>query len=232
MKNPEKTKNKITRRPKTILIFSVSIICLTLILSACTCPKLSYTGKYALDIITFKNTHVRATDNPAWAQKIELTGLPNLHKVSDGFYRGAQPTKEGMKELKKMGVKTIINFRSDHSDLDELKNTEIRYEEIRMEASKPQKDDIVQFLKIVSDSNTSPVFVHCLHGSDRTGMMCAIYRIFIQDWNKEDAIEEMTKGGYGFHSIWTNLADFIRELNIEEIKQKAELTEIPNKNAI
>ncbi len=230
MNKPEKIKNKISRRPKTVLLFSISIVCLVLILSACTCPKLSYTGKYALDIITLKNTHVRTADNPAWAKKMDLPGLDNLHKVSDSLYRGAQPTEEGMKELKKLGIKTIVNFRSDHSDMDEIKSIEFHYEEIRMTASKPQIDDVVRFLHIVSDSNGSPVFIHCQHGSDRTGMMCAIYRIFIQDWSKEDAIEEMTEGGYGFHSIWTNLADFIRELNVEEIKQKTDPTVILGKD--
>lgn len=39
------------------------------------------------------------------------------------------------------------------------------------------------------------------HGSDRTGTMCALYRIAVQGWSKEDAIREMTAGGFGFHRI-------------------------------
>jgi protein tyrosine/serine phosphatase len=213
------------KKQKTILMYSIIIVSLALILSACKCPSLTYTGKYALDIITLKNTHVRTIDNPAWANKMDLDGLPNLHKVSDMLYRGAQPTAEGIKELDKLGIKTIVNLRSDHSDLDDMKNSGIHYEEIRMTASNPKTDYVIRFLKIISDSNNAPVFVHCRQGADRTGMICAIYRIFFQGWNKEDAIEEMTEGGYGFHSIWTNLADFIRALNIEEIKQKAGLKE-------
>ena len=55
------------------------------------------------------------------------------------------------------------------------------------------------------------VLVHCQHGADRTGTMCALYRILRQDWKVEDAITEMKDGGYGYHSIWFHLPRFIRK---------------------
>jgi hypothetical protein len=54
--------------------------------------------------------------------------------------------------------------------------------------------------------------------------MCAIYRIAVEGWNKSQAIEEMTKGGFGFHSIWMNLVDFIQNLDIDKIKNTAGLS--------
>jgi protein tyrosine/serine phosphatase len=83
--------------------------------------------------------------------------------------------------------------------------------------------DVIRFLQIVTDSNCTPVFVHCQHGADRTGTMCAIYRIAVQGWSKDNAIEEMTKGGFDFHSIWKNLPNYIRKLDVEEIKRNAGL---------
>jgi len=53
--------------------------------------------------------------------------------------------------------------------------------------------------------------------------MCTIYRIAVQGWSKEEAIEEMAKGGFGFHSIWQNLPDYVRKLDAQEIKQKSGL---------
>ena len=47
---------------------------------------------------------------------MDRPGLPNLHQVSDTLYRGAQPTVEGMGELKKLGVKTVISLRAHHND--------------------------------------------------------------------------------------------------------------------
>ena len=191
-----------------------------IILLACKCPEINQFGSFILDTIQPGNSSIRVIDNPNWAQKLYLPGLPNLHKVSDDLYRGAQPTAEGMKELEKLGIKTIINLRSLHSDRDEMEDVNLTYEHIRMTTLDPDMDDIIRFLKIITDSNSTPVFVHCQHGADRTGTMCAIYRIIIQGWSREDAVEEMTKGGYGFHTIWDNLADYIRELDIEEIKNR------------
>ena len=225
MNNPEKSKEKITRRtrPKTIRLFSVIFICLILFFSACKCPQVNYIGRYALDTIQGKDPYIRTTDNPDWAIKLDVSGLSNLHKVSESLYRGAQPGKEGIQELKKLGIKTVINLRSDQSDEKMLKDSGIVYKAIPMAASDPKVEDVITFLNIISDSNSAPVFIHCRYGADRTGLMCAVYRIFVQGWSKENAIEEMTKGGYGFHSIWLNLADFIRKMNVNEIKQKAGL---------
>jgi hypothetical protein len=51
--------------------------------------------------------------------------------------------------------------------------------------------------------------------------MCAIYRIAVQGWSKDEAIEEMTKGNFGFHEVWDNLLEYIRGLDIEKIRQQA-----------
>ncbi len=126
-----------------------------------------------------------------------------------------------MRQLEKMGIKTIVNLRAFHSDRDEIRDAKFNYEHIYMTPWHPEEKEIVRFLKIVTDANLTPVFVHCQHGSDRTGTMCAIYRIAVQDWSKDKAIEEMTKGDYGFHEIWGNLPDYIRKLDIEKIKQQA-----------
>ena len=163
----------------------------------------------------------KAPRNPKWAVPLEKPGLPNLNKVSDQLYRGAQPTAEGMKELKNMGVKTVVNLRSFHSDRDEIGLTGLAYEHIYMKAWHAEEKEVVRFLQIVSDSSRTPVFVHCHYGADRTGTMCAIYRIAIQGWTKDDALKEMKEGGYGFHPIWKNLVTYIKELDIEKIKKKA-----------
>ena len=55
--------------------------------------------------------------------------------------------------------------------------------------------------------------------------MCAIYRIATEGWSKDEAIEEMTKGGFGYHSIWKNLVDYVRELDVDKIKRIAGLNE-------
>jgi protein tyrosine phosphatase (PTP) superfamily phosphohydrolase (DUF442 family) len=126
-----------------------------------------------------------------------------------------------MKNLKMMGIETVVNLRSFHSDRDEIGDTGLGYEHIYMKAWHPEEEEIVRFLQIVTNPKRTPVLVHCLHGADRTGTMSAVYRIAIQGWTKDEAIEEMAEGGFGFHGIFKNLLSWIEELDIEKIKNEA-----------
>ena len=156
-----------------------------------------------------------------WAQPVNLAGVPNLYRVSDALYRGDQPSPLGMENLKKFGLKTILNLRSFHSDRDEIGETGLAYEHIYMKAWHPEEEDAVRFLKMVNDPKRAPVLVHCQWGADRTGTMIAVYRIAVQGWSKAEAIREMTEGGFGFHQTWSNLPKWIRELNIDRLKRQA-----------
>jgi protein tyrosine phosphatase (PTP) superfamily phosphohydrolase (DUF442 family) len=159
------------------------------------------------------------SDRPgAWAVAVEKAGCGNLHKVSDVLYRGEQPTVEGFKELEKMGVKTVLNLRSLHSDRDELEGVSLGYEHVRMEAWEPELEEVREALEIMTDETKQPVFVHCLHGADRTGTVVAAYRVAVEGWNKEEAIKEMREGGFGFHEMWKGLPKFIRELDVAKLK--------------
>jgi protein tyrosine phosphatase (PTP) superfamily phosphohydrolase (DUF442 family) len=185
---------------------------------------------YGQEILSLFVSHERDTkaelaSEREWAERLELPGVENLHKVSDFLYRGAQPTKEGMQQLKKLGIKTIVSLRSLHSDRDEIGDTGLSYEHIFMNTWHAEDEDVTRFLKIVTDPNRTPVFVHCQRGADRTGTMCAIYRVAVQNWGKDEAIEEMVKGGFGFLTRWQNLIDYIRELDIEKIKRSAGFNE-------
>lgn len=126
-----------------------------------------------------------------------------------------------MQNLKQKGIVTVVNLRSFHSDRDEIGETALGYEHIYMKAWHPERKEAVRFLQIVTNPKRTPVLVHCQHGADRTGTMCALYRIAVQGWTKEEAIREMTEGGFGFHGVWKNLPSWIRELDVESIKKDA-----------
>lgn len=145
-----------------------------------------------------------------WAVSMEREGLPNFHKVSDVLYRGGQPEKQGMEELKKMGIKTIVNLRTSDLDQELMAGYEFNYYHLPMNAFLPIKEKFSRFLEIVSDPALQPVFIHCKHGADRTGAAVALYRIRVQGWTYEDAIAEMVNGGFHFHRIHGHLKGFIK----------------------
>jgi protein tyrosine/serine phosphatase len=126
-----------------------------------------------------------------------------------------------MQNLKQMGIKTFVNLRWLHSDRRKIGQLEAEYKHIHMQAWHPEEHDVVEFLQIVTNPKRTPVLVHCQHGADRTGTTVAVYRIAVQGWSKEEAIREMTQGGFGFHQTWSNLPKWIQKLNIEKIKRQA-----------
>ncbi len=42
----------------------------------------------------------------------------------------------------------------------------------------------------------SPMFIHCEHGVDRTGLLIALYRVIHQGWTRQDANREWVRNGH------------------------------------
>lgn len=181
--------------------------------------------RYMVPALLLLTLLLSASDQPvtprleSWARPIVLEGVPNLHQVSDILYRSAQPTATGMKNLRKMGISTVISLRAGHSDRNLVKGSGLVLEEIPMRAWHISVKQALRFLRIVTDPRRQPVLIHCQHGADRTGVMCGVYRTVVQGWHREDAVREMTEGGFGFHSIWRNLPAWLRKLNVTRLRR-------------
>lgn len=166
---------------------------------------------------------VARKDEWPWARKLTRPGLANLHQLSADLYRGAQPDPKetGFAELKKLGVKTIINLRSLHGESDEVDEAGLQYEHIFFNPLlAPDDKEVLAFLRIATDTGRTPVFVHCKHGADRTGTMCAAYRVVVQGWPKEEAVREMKDGGFNFHAkYYESYAKYILNLDVEKVRR-------------
>ncbi|HKO61865.1 MAG TPA: dual specificity protein phosphatase family protein [Pyrinomonadaceae bacterium] len=122
------------------------------------------------------------------------TTIKNFGKVDDNYYRGSQPSEVQMEELKRMGVKTIIDLRKDKvaSAADWASRTGLQYFNILMKPSKAATDEqTAHFLSLVNDPENWPVYVHCKGGRHRTGALTAVYRITHNGWTAAQAWEEM-----------------------------------------
>lgn len=162
------------------------------------------------------------TQRPAtWAQPIDTEGLPNLYRVSDTLYRGAEPNRGGLEQLDALNIRTVINLQRRRTDRLEAEALGLHYVEIPVNAWQPREEQVVEFLRKVADPNGGPYLVHCQHGADRTGMMVAAYRIVVQGWSRDEAIREMRHGGYNFHWHLQHLARFVRELDVERLRREA-----------
>jgi len=104
--------------------------------------------------------------------------LPNFHRVNQQLYRGGQPKDGGLRKLKDLGVKTIVNLRGEdahtRAESEEAHSLGLRYHSISLpEFSRPKDEEVEQVLGIINDPENQPVFIHCHHGKDRTGTIVA-----------------------------------------------------------
>lgn len=139
------------------------------------------------------------------AEKLKIAGVPNAGKIGETLFRGAQPSAQGLAELKKLGVTTIVDLRGDRGPVaQERAQAEalgLRFVDIPMSGwSAPSTSQVAQFLKLVQNDPSQKVFVHCYYGADRTGVMIAAYRIAQQNWTADQAVAEMYS--FGFHYRW------------------------------
>jgi len=153
------------------------------------------------------------TTQKAFAQRIVgVAGLENFARVSPALYRGAQPTEEGFRQLKAMGVKTVIDFRSHHSTKKQVEDAGMTALEIPLKADlgsvPPSEEELKAFFKAVLDPARQPCYIHCAFGKDRTGTMAAVYRLEVDGWTPEEAMQEME--AFGYHNIYRDLVNFIR----------------------
>jgi len=140
--------------------------------------------------------------------------LPNFNRVNDTLYRGGQPTPRGLKSLKQLGIKTIINLRDDDDRARAEQNDAVaegfRYFNLPLDRyGRPSDKQVAAILSIINAADNQPVFVHCHRGADRTGTIIAIYRIDHDGWSSEKAKEEAKSFGMGFWQ--TRMKDYVSD---------------------
>ena len=153
----------------------------------------------------------------SWGVKVQSKYLNNLYKVSDDLYRSEQPDHDAFVELKGSGIKSVLNLRTTEKDDGLIGTIDLKPFIIPMDAGSFTDKEVIEALKVIK-SAPKPILVHCRHGSDRTGVVVAMYRIIFQNWTKEDALNELLDGGYGFHTYYKNIPEYIKNVNVERIK--------------
>src|SRR5689334_2516680 len=155
-----------------------------------------------------------------WAEPLHVQGVDNLHRVSAHLYRSAQPRFDAIGELRKLGIRTVINLRAFHCDLAGMKGSGLANRRLQVLTWKIQDAHVIRVLGMVRDARSGPFLIHCKHGADRTGLMIAMYRIIEQGWSKEAALREMIDGGYGYHRMWRNIVRYVEQVDIARIRAK------------
>ena len=113
--------------------------------------------------------------------------LPLFRRLDENYMRGGEPARGGLGVLARLGVKTILDLRSEYDYTDDIRVSAERlgftYRRLPLSVWNPPTDKEANgFVQIVTNKTEGPFFVFCSDGIHRTGEMSAIYRIVDDRW--------------------------------------------------
>ncbi len=171
------------------------------------------------DFTAAADLRVRPAD---WAQPVIGFKLGNFYQVSDDVYRSQQPDDEALRELEKAGFRAVLNLREYHAD-DAEEAGNLKLYRVPMAAGEVSDAEMARALKIMVEA-PKPLLVHCWHGSDRTGVVVAMYRMVFQNWPREKAIDEFVNGGYGYHkSFYPNIEKYLETVDVRRFQRSFDI---------
>jgi protein tyrosine/serine phosphatase len=139
--------------------------------------------------------------------------IDNFGRISDTYYRGAQPERDDWDDLAALGVKTVINLTSFDALAEEpglVQAAGMKYVAMPMTTRVvPTPEQLETFLRIVNDPVNQPVYVHCVGGKHRTGVMTAVYRMTQHGWDSNQAFKEMKRYKYGADFLHPEFKKFV-----------------------
>jgi protein tyrosine/serine phosphatase len=151
--------------------------------------------------------------------------IDNFGRVDSRYYRGAQPEGRDYADLAALGIKTVINLTSDDARPNERVMTEragMSYFQIPMTTHQPPTaGQLAEFFKIVNAPANQPVFVHCVGGRHRTGVMTAAYRMTEAGWTADQAFKEMKQYNFGADFLHAEFKEFVYRYRPEVVHAAA-----------
>jgi len=139
----------------------------------------------------------------------ENLGSPirNFCVEGPGLWRGERPTRSDAAWLLQQGVGTVVNLEvllSDRFAFDRAPAPaaahQVQYfhipdfEPVHIINWSLLDQHVARFIAIVRQA-PKPIYVHCLDGLDRTGVLIASYRVVVEEVDDETAIAEMARYG-------------------------------------
>lgn len=154
----------------------------------------------------------------ASAPQRDVAGLGNLGQVDAGLWRSAQPSADGYRRARELGVRTVVDLRGGKENAARVRAAGLAYVPLRTSARRLDEDDLVAFLRVATDPARRPVLVHCAAGHDRTGACVAAYRRVVDGWTADQALGEMN--AFGAAPWYGNLVALVRGLSPDELRRR------------
>lgn len=128
--------------------------------------------------------------------------IHNFHHVENGIYRGGELSDKDLELLKQVyGMKRIISLDPEiGSRIDPIvKNLKMEHLMLPIDSSSTVFSGNLRYIynNLRTLFNLQPVYVHCKHGADRTGLVIGLYRVKVNNWTCEQALAEARRYQFG-----------------------------------
>ena len=125
----------------------------------------------------------------------------NFHTITPAeAYRSAQLSDKKLEYyIKQNHIKSILNLRGGSSDMqwyrDEISMSakyKVTHYDVTLSSSRePSTDDIKKIIEIFK-SAPRPILIHCKAGADRSGLVAAMWKVFVDKEPKSEAKKQLS----------------------------------------
>jgi protein tyrosine/serine phosphatase len=134
-----------------------------------------------------------------------VSGPTRFAQVDAHLYRGGQPTAAQVRRLHQLGIGTIVSLRGDDRDDDGEEATArelgIKFERVALNALSTPDGAVLRQIVALIQQSPNPVYVHCAQGRDRTSLIVALYRVWVNKWEPKRAWQREARE-YGHAAPW------------------------------
>lgn len=160
-----------------------------------------------VSLLASSQCHAQSPDNlvrntpsdyrPVPIIKLKLKGVKDFGEVTPTLYRGAHASREGLRNLREMGIQIVVDLRG-RKRRDERLASQLGMQYFPIPGlCFPQSDKkYAKFLEVIDKNPGKKIFVECRLGDDRTGMAIAAFRMANQGYTPKEAMEEMHAFGF------------------------------------
>jgi tyrosine-protein phosphatase SIW14 len=114
---------------------------------------------------------------PPAPRPLDGSTIRRFDRVDEGVYRGGQPSAGEMRDMvARYRIRTVVKLNPNLEGRDVVPDgVKLVYTPLSVVFT-PDEDEVRRILDEI-DRAEKPVYVHCQHGQDRTGMIIALYRV-------------------------------------------------------
>lgn len=139
---------------------------------------------------------------PPPPRSLDGVAMRRLDRVDEQLYRGSQPSRAQFDELvKRYGIRTVIKLNPNSEGRDQLPDGVTLVQHPLSAVIVPDPGEVRAILDAI-DAAAKPVYVHCQHGEDRTGLIVALYRIRHGARVEDAYLDMMLHAFHPYRGVW------------------------------